>query len=196
MNRQVALIAGAIFLALAGTAAFYTVSRDPGDDAIGKLDAAEPATADEVPEDMELLAADLYFPGNGGALRAERQELAVGPGATERISAVVAALLAGPQDESLQTPLPNTVSLRKVYLTGEGTVFLDLESTGGEPPPASGSQREVMTVYSLVNTVLLNFEEAQSLVLLWNGRQLKTFAGHLDTMRPLKPNTDLIASAS
>lgn len=196
MNRQVVLIAIAILLVLAGLAAFLTWQRGPRDDPSVSPDNLEPVAGDEVPEEMELLAADLYFPGTGGGLQAERHELPVGESEAERMSAVVAALLAGPRNPSLRAPLPSTVSLRKVYLTEEGTAFLDLESEGGEPPPASGSQREVLTVYSLVNTVLLNFDEAESMVLLWNGRQLRTFAGHLDTMRPLKPNTDLIAPAS
>lgn len=196
MNRQVVLIVGAILVILAGWAAYFTWQRGPADDAALEPDAVEPKAGGEVSADQELLAVDLYFPGSWGALQAERHELAAGATPAESISAVVAALLAGPRDGRLQAPLPSSVTLRKVYLTAEGTVFLDLESADGEPPPASGSQREVLAVYSLVNTVLLNFDEVERLVLLWNGRQLKTFAGHLDTMRPLKPNTDLIAPAS
>ncbi|MEM7357123.1 MAG: hypothetical protein AAF657_40285, partial [Acidobacteriota bacterium] len=60
-------------------------------------------------------------------------------------------------------------------------------------PPASGSAREMLTIYSLVNSVLLNFEEVERLVLLWNGGQMRTFAGHMDTRRPLVANLDLIA---
>ncbi len=51
----------------------------------------------------------------------------------------------------------------------------------------------MLTVYSLVNTVLLNTEGAERLVLLWNGQQPMTFAGHLNTARPLKANRDLVA---
>ena len=192
MSRRVVLITGAIFVILAGLAAFYSRQRGPEDDAPAEPD-AELQDREEISDDRDLLEADLYFPGTGGGLEAERHELTVGAGAIERISAVVSALLAGPRDRALRAPLPSTVSLRKVYLTEEGTAFLDLQSADGGPPPASGSQREVLTVYSLVNTVLLNFEEAESLVLLWNGRQLRTFAGHLDTMRPLTSKTDLIA---
>jgi hypothetical protein len=36
-------------------------------------------------------------------------------------------------------------------------------------------------------------EEADRVVLLWNGRQASTFAGHVDTTRPLGPAADLIA---
>ncbi len=48
-------------------------------------------------------------------------------------------------------------------------------------------------LYSLVNTVLLNTPEANRLVVLWNGRQPETFAGHIDTARPLAARPNLIA---
>ena len=41
--------------------------------------------------------------------------------------------------------------------------------------------------------MLLNVGEARAVVLLWNGRQRKSFAGHLDTARPLVANPDLVA---
>lgn len=195
MSRQVVLIAIAIFAILAGLVAHFTWQRDAGDDAASEPVAAEPTLSPAPLSGEELLAADLYFPGTGGGLQAERHELPMSADASERISTVVAALLAGPRGAGLQAPLPEGVSVRKVYLTEGGTAFLDLESVAGAPPPASGSLREMLTVYSLTNTVLLNFDEVKSLVLLWNGRQRTTFAGHLDTMRPLSANTDLIAPA-
>ena len=43
----------------------------------------------------------------------------------------------------------------------------------------------MLSVYSIVNTVLLNIPEISAVVLLNNGQQRPTFAGHLDTSRPL-----------
>lgn len=138
---------------------------------------------------------NLYFPGVGGRLYAERREIALEGSVAERIETLVGALLAGPHSDSMRPPLPEGVSLRKVYLLDGEQAFLDLESTAEAPLPASGSQREILTVYSLVNTVLLNVDEVDELVLLWNGRQRETFAGHLDTTQPLVPDLGLIASA-
>lgn len=151
--------------------------------------------ADAGPAAVETMTAALYFPGFGNRLKVERRELPANGDAAERIATVVEALLAGPQSSGMGAPLPDSVSLRKVYLA-DGTIFLDLESAEGASPPASGSLREMLAVYSLVNTVLLNFEEAETLVLLWNGRQLRTFAGHLDTTRPLTANLDLILTST
>ncbi len=191
MNRQTVLIAIAILAVFAGLVAVVSWQRSGSDDAIPGLDDAQQAAAG-VAADADVWTVSLFFPGTGTRLRAERHELPPSDDATARVASLVTALLAGPRGAGMRSPLPDTVALRKVYLSDDGTAYLDLESPDGAPPPASGSTREMLTVYSLVNSVLLNFEEIETLVLLWNGRQLETFAGHLDTTRPLLANTDLI----
>jgi hypothetical protein len=52
----------------------------------------------------------------------------------------------------------------------------------------------MLSVYSLVDTVLLNVPEIEAMVLLWNGRQPQAFAGHVDTSLPLRADRDLIAA--
>ncbi len=189
MNRKAVLIAIAIFAVLAVLAAILIRRQDPQETA--PATAIETVVTGEDPEAAEMLAAVLFFPSTGGWLLAEPREVPAGTELAERISAVVASLLAGPSGSGMRPPLPEGASVRKVYLAEAGLAFVDFESPESAPP-ASGSQREMLTVYSLVNTVLLNFEELERVVLLWNGRQLKTFAGHVDTMRPLAANPDLI----
>ena len=53
---------------------------------------------------------------------------------------------------------------------------------------------ELLTLYSLVNSVVENVPGARSLVVLWNGRQPRSFAGHVDTSRPLLPSPELASS--
>ncbi len=188
-------IAIAIVLVLAGLVAVVVWQRNAPENSSADAAGTVPAAADEAPATGEVLTADFYFPGTGGWLQTERREVSASAETAERISTVVETLLAGPRGRGMRPPLPDNVTLRRVYLAEGGLAFVDLESPEGAPPPASGSLREMLTVYSLVNTVLLNFEELERIVLLWNGRQLRTFAGHLDTMRPLAANTDLIAQA-
>ena len=71
-----------------------------------------------------------------------------------------------------------------------GIVVVEEPARAG--PPVSGSQTELLAVYSLVDTILLNVPEMEAVILLWNGRQLLTFAGHLDTSLPLRADSDLI----
>lgn len=215
MSRQTALIAIVIIAILATVLTIVSFDREVAPGASSEVLAEAPASGEEELEAPNQEPADLYFPTAGGWLQPQRRDVPSTDAIAERIKAVVEALLAGPggadstvpgrQEPGLQAqglsapglhaPLPEGITVRRVYLAQDGTAYLDLQSPEGASPPPSGSRQEILTVYSVVNTVLLNFEDVERLVLLWNGRQPRTFAGHLDTMRPLIANTDLIARA-
>lgn len=195
MNRRALGIAIVLLALAAGVALWLSQQRSDSQEPAIETGIA-PALSGEPDASVETWTVRLYYPGSSGWLHAEPREVPRSDEVIEGISSAVTALLAGPQGTSLRPPLPDGVGLRKVYLGAESTVYLDLETADGSPPPATGSSREMLTIYSLVNTVLLNFEEVDRLVLLWNGRQLNTFAGHLDTRRPLMANLDLIAQSS
>lgn len=168
----------------------------------GASDDGTPGAADSAESDSVAvtgdqglgLPVDLYFPTADGRLAAETRELPPANEPVERIEALVESLLGGPQstEAGLVRPLPEDVVLEGVYLGPGGVAFLDLRTPEPRDPPAVGSREEMQIVFSLVNSVALNVAEARRVVLLWNGRQPATFAGHLDTSRPLAPDTDLV----
>jgi hypothetical protein len=86
------------------------------------------------------------------------------------------------------------VTLGEVHVDDGGTAYVDLRSTEHPSPPFAGTTAEMLALYSLVNSVVTNVEGARALVVLWNGRQPRTFGGHIDTTRPLLPATHLEAS--
>lgn len=141
----------------------------------------------------ETVDLTLYFPGADGRLYAERREAQVSPGAAARARAALEGLLAGPRSEGLRAPLPAGVEIGSLVLLTDGTVIVDLRSAEREQPPSSGSLAERTTVYSLVDTVLMNAEGSRRVTLLWNGVQRESFAGHLDTTRPLAADTSILA---
>ncbi len=51
--------------------------------------------------------------------------------------------------------------------------------------PAMGLTEELLAVYSVVNSLTANSLGIDRVVLMWNGEQRPTFAGHVDTTRPL-----------
>jgi spore germination protein GerM len=128
---------------------------------------------------------NLYFPADGGGLRAEARALPVSEVPKDRIRKVVEALLAGPKAPGLVRPMPEGVALGGVQLASDGTAYVDLRWQDHPDPPAGGSTEEIQRVYSLVNSIVLNVPQASAVVLLWNGVQRETFAGHLDLTRPL-----------
>ncbi len=198
MSRRAAgWILGIALLLVAGTLAWWWRSGHGGRQT--RSGGAEGAAAGAIGERHPF---DLYFPANGGGLRAERRELLVSEDPKNRIRKVLLALLAGPSGApppatpnaaGLVRPLPPEVKLGDVQLSADGTAFVDLRWSDHEDPPESGSTEELQRVYSLVDSVALNVPQVSRVVLLWNGTQRVTFSGHLDTSRPLVPDRSLLA---
>lgn len=182
-NRLALAIAGALLVfVLIAAGWWWWQRRDVGD--VAPTGDAEVPTLD--------MAVTLYFPGQGTSLAAETRELAVPESAERQLFALAQALLAGPESPLLSPPLPPGVEVRSVHLDGDGVAFVDLGSADGEGPPAGGSTEELLRVYSLVNTLALNVAAVDGVVLLWNGEQLASWSGHLDTSRPLAADPSIV----
>ncbi len=103
-------------------------------------------------------------------------------------------------NEELLPALPAGVRLLAVELL-DGVAYVDLttvevasrtgaagttgRSAVGLERPAMGLTEELLAVYSLVNSLTANNLGVDRVVLMWNGEQRPTFAGHVDTARPL-----------
>jgi len=182
--------AGALLAALAAAGA--TACGGDAADAPG-APAGDPAVA---AAEGRRLPVDLYFPGGDGRLHPERRDLVAPEDPVEQARAVLAALLAGPEDVALLPVFPDgyrDVEVAAVLLGPDGVLLVDLHAPGHAAPPASGSRQELVTVYSLVNSLALNVPAARRVALLWNGTQPQSFAGHLDTSHPLAPDPGLVA---
>ena len=148
---------------------------------------------EEAAQPTEKVIFQLYFPSEGGLLRAEPRELAVSSVPKDRIRKVVEALLAGPKTQGLARPFPEGVTVGSVQLSGDGIAYVDLRWPDHNEPPSGGSTEEMQRVYSIVDSIAVNVPQASQVVLLWNGFQRQTFSGHLDMSGPLTPNQALIA---
>jgi hypothetical protein len=146
-----------------------------------------------VPADLPRRTVALYFPGPNGRLYPEQRELAMPEDPAAQLAVVAQAVLAGPASPGLEPPFPSGVGLGAALLGEDGTAYLDLRAGEGIVPPAGGSRRELQVVYALVDSVLRAVPPARRVVLLWNGTQPVSFAGHLDLTRPLVGSDGLIA---
>ncbi len=144
----------------------------------------------------ERVGFNLYFPADGGGLRAVPRELKVTEAPKDRIRKVVEALLAGPKAAGLARPFPEGVTLGSVQLGRDGVAYVDLRSADHPDPPAGGSTEEIQRVYSIVDSVALNVPQVSRVALLWHGAQRATFSGHLDLSRPLVPDRAPAAAAA
>ncbi|MGH9464511.1 MAG: GerMN domain-containing protein [Thermoanaerobaculia bacterium] len=143
----------------------------------------------------ERRTVTLYFPGPAEGLVAERRTVAGGD--DEEVARVILAeLLSGPREEELYAPLPDDTEVAAVHIGRTGIAYVDLRMPEGTSRPSLGSQQELLAAYSLVNSLCENLPRLAGVALLWNGTQSPTFAGNLDTRRPLVPNRSLVAPAA
>lgn len=191
MNSDVARWFVGLSLSLLGVLALvYVACRDtsPSPAVVGE---------DEVVrvEEGDGWKVTLYLPGPG-VLNAVAAEVPVPPpgpsGVSREAGRVLVATLLEMRTEGSLPAVPGEVSAESFDLTRDGVAYVGLGGT----PPALGTRGELLSVYSLVNTVAMNVTGVRSVVLLWNGQQRETFAGHIDTTRSLKPRENLVAASS
>jgi spore germination protein GerM len=103
---------------------------------------------------------------------------------------IMDALIKGPKRDFMRT-IPTGTALRAFYVTSDGTAFVDLTQNAADKHPG-GSNSEMLTIYSIVNSLILNIPEVKTVKILIEGRESKTLAGHVDIRFPFKANMLLI----
>jgi spore germination protein GerM len=100
-------------------------------------------------------------------------------------------LIQGPGGGGLIRTIPEGTRLRAVYVTSDETAYVDFteEICTGH---SGGVRSERMTVYSIVNTLVLNVSGVEQVKILIAGQEAETLAGHLDIRLPLKADMLLI----
>ncbi|MCC7242158.1 MAG: GerMN domain-containing protein [Acidobacteria bacterium] len=195
----------AVVAAVAGAAAFGWLVMS----ALGSLlrapalPPAEPTTAPTAvvappaaaPATGPHIKATLYFASpDGQRLVGVQREVPLADGPVAQARVLVEALLRADAPDALSSIVPAGTSLRGVYVSNRNEVFVDLDSTVRTKHPG-GSMQELLTVYGLVNTLLVNLPTMTEVQILVEGREADTLAGHVDLRRPLRLNDALIVSA-
>ena len=103
---------------------------------------------------------------------------------------IVEALIKGPQRGLIRT-IPADTKVRAIYVTQEGICYVDLNSNIADKHPG-GIKSELFSIYSIVNSVVLNVPEVEAVKILINGDEAETLAGHIDLQVPVKANMLLI----
>ena len=133
----------------------------------------------------------LYFsePDQSG-LTAETRELPDPGNPAELGKNIVQALIDGPREKGGRT-LPASTVIRDVFVTDDGTAYVDFNRMVAEDH-SGGVQMEFISIYSVVNSLVLNLEEISAVKLLIGGQESETLAGHMDLRFPFKANMLLI----
>ena len=121
----------------------------------------------------------LYFASRKGRfLRAEERKIPT-KDTGSAIEAIVSALLEGPEDNKLVSTIPAGVKLLHAFITDDGTAYVDF-SPELSLLHAGGVTAERLTIYAIVNSLVLNLDSVERVQLLLEGKPAPTLAGHLD----------------
>lgn len=156
----------------------------------------QPAPRDDGASTLKPLtfrSVTVYFPSvYGNGLIGETREIFETNSPVDRAKQIISDLLAGPNDPDSLLAVPQGIDLRQVYVMDNGVAYADFSSElsrriGG------GSMEEILTIYSIVNSLVLNVEEIERVGILLDGQPCETLNGHLDLRRPLPANLRLMA---
>jgi len=137
----------------------------------------------------------LFFESPEG-LVPEQRTLQLPESDAAAVSLVAKELLKGSANESIPRPLPEDSVIRAAYLLPEGLAVVDV----GGPTLANGwntgSHGEMIAIYSLVQTIVVNFPSVNRVRIVVNGQPVQTLAGHIEIDRALRPLQSLLRARS
>jgi germination protein M len=133
----------------------------------------------------------LYFSDpEGEYLVGEKKEIVKRDEVREEAKETVNEIIRGPRGKLIPT-LPPRTKLLTLQLDEKGVAKVNFNKALSKDHPG-GSSAEIMTVYSIVNSLTLNFPQIKRVQILIEGKEVETIAGHLSLQKPISPNPDLI----
>jgi len=122
-------------------------------------------------------------------LAGEKREILNKGDAQEEAKEVIHELIKGPKGKLIRT-LPPRTKLLALRIDGKGLAEVNFDKTLSRDHPG-GSSAEIMTVYSIVNSLAFNFPQIKEVQILIEGRR-EGITGHLVMDRPIASKADLI----
>jgi spore germination protein GerM len=157
--------------------------------------AEEPATRRGDGEDAGVgrrINVRLYFeaPDRDGLLPEER-EVAFSSDLARQLRTVVEELGRGSSTGLLAT-LPEGTRVLDVFVQARGVACVNLSAEAASGLPG-GSRAELLTVYSVVNTIVTNFPAVGRVQIVVDSQVVPSLGGHVDLSRPLPPDMTQVA---
>jgi hypothetical protein len=123
-------------------------------------------------------------------LIAEKRTLTWDKDPEKRAYLLMTELLRGPTGAAVRTT-PDSTVLRSVAITSDGLANADFSAQLASEHPG-GSSSELLSVYSIVNTLVFNIEDIKRVQILIEGQAIDTIAGHMDCRQPFAPDIKII----
>jgi hypothetical protein len=150
------------------------------------------------PVDMEALKkkekriAEIYFSDpQERFLIAEKRYIYKEEDAGLQAKEVIKALLDGSKTGNVNS-FPARVMLRDVKVDKNGMAQVNFSANLTKDHPG-GSTAEMVTIYSLTNTLTANIPAIKTVKILVEGKELPSIKGHISTVNSFRPDPDLFA---
>jgi len=168
-----------------------------------KKDAASNLTAVRIQSEeinldssKNLIMVALFFSAWGGDyLLPEKRNIFYTASVTDQAKQAIIELINGPKRKYLLATIPSGTTLRELYLEPEGTVYIDLSREFIETH-WGGSQGEIITIYSIINTLTINFPSIQQVKILIEGKEVDSLTGHINLHQAFRLDFSLIGHRS
>lgn len=178
------LLIGACWLAIIY---FFSGPREK----IKVMEKKEEMAQESVQPELFKRQVTLYFPSeNDDLLHPEKREITAGSPEIEA-EEIIQELIAGSAQGYL-SPLPPQAKIRQVFITGDGTAYVDFSRELVEKHP-SGSAAELATIYAVVNSLISNIPAVKRVFFLIEGAERETLSGHINLNKPFSAMPSIIA---
>ncbi len=174
-----------IVLVIAAGWWYWQGSHEAADEA-GFAEFPVPEEADGVPAGDRAVML-VYPEWDAGGYVTEQRQIPSRDRPGEDLLGLMGVLCEGPRISGAVSALPRGTRALGAFLNPEDqSVVLDFSQELVTRHPG-GSAAETATLTSILRTVALNFPGTRSCVILVDGGQVETLAGHVDLARPFDP---------
>jgi spore germination protein GerM len=133
----------------------------------------------------------LYFSDQDGEyLIGEKRKIIKKEVLKEEGIEVIDELIKGPKGKLIPT-LPSRTKCLHLEIDEKGVATVNFNRALSREHPG-GSSAEILTAYSIVNSLTQNFRQIKQVQILIVGSPVETIAGHLSLRQPIAPNPNLI----
>ena len=156
---------------------------------------SKPSEEEPAKSAQRTINVQLFFPSaDRPGLVVEERAVPFSNDLSRQLRTVVEELARGSRAGSLPS-LGTGTRVIEVFVSAAGVAYVDVskEATEGQP---GGSEAEILSVYSVVNSLTASFPAVKRVQILIDDHSAVTFNGHLDLSRPLVPDLTLLASSA
>ena len=182
-----------VFLIIVGVGLFSAYHfRQEIMDFLKPLSVKKPEKKPEHEVDIkEKKVVTLFFSEEEGEyLVGEKREILKTGRVEEEAKETVVELIKGPKGKLIPA-LPPQTKLLTLQVDQNGMAKVNFDQTLSREHPG-GSSAEMLTLYSIVNSLTLNFPQIKRVQILIDGKVVESIAGHISLKQPVSFNPSIV----